>query len=69
MKRYILILCALTLAFALAGCETTNPDGSVSRFDAKGAADVINAGLSTYQQIDRQSRIVGYDQAGNPVYR
>lgn len=64
MKRYILILCAL----AFAGCETTNPDGSVSRFDAKGASDVINAGFNTYQQYDRQSRIVGYDQFGNPVY-
>lgn len=65
MKRYTLILCAL----AFAGCETTNPDGSVSRFDAKGAADVINAGFNTYQQIDRQSRIIGYTPDGLPVYR
>lgn len=62
------ILC-LVLVLSQVACETTNPDGSVSRFDAKAATDIVNAGFNTYQQYDRQSRIIGYDQLGNPVYR
>lgn len=65
MKYTLIALCAL----AFAGCETTNPDGSTSRFDTKGAMDVINAGFSTYNQYQRQQSVIGYDVYGNPIYR
>lgn len=56
------------MALALTACETTNPDGSVTRWDAKATADVINAGFQTYDRYQRASHVIGYDNFGNPVY-
>lgn len=64
MKIFPLLL----LSFALVGCETTNSDGSVSRFDADGAIKGVNEAMGIYERAKFQSRIVGYDAYGRPVY-
>lgn len=66
--RY-LILCAFCFSFA--ACETVeNPDGTVTtRFDAAAATSAINTGFDAWQRYDRQTRFVGYDQFGNPIYQ
>lgn len=65
MKYALITLCAL----AFAGCETTNPDGSVSRFDWKGAGEAVETGFKTYDQYQRAQYVQGYDVYGNPIYR
>ncbi len=65
MKRLLTLAAALTLC----ACETVDSDGTVTRFDAKGATEAVTGALDTWQRIDRQSRIIGYDQFGNPIYR
>lgn len=68
MKRLLPILAIFAL---LTGCETIeNSDGSTTtRWDAKATTDALTTGLDTWQRIDRQNRIIGYDQFGNPIYR
>lgn len=61
-------LALIPICLALAGCETTNSDGSTSRFDADGATKVLNAGFQTYERINMQKRIIGYNQWGQPIY-
>ena len=65
MKYALLLL----LPIITAGCETTDADGNVTRFDAKGATEAMTGALDAWQRIDRQNRIVGYDVYGNPIYR
>lgn len=65
MKYLAIIITALSLA----ACETVSSDGTVTRWDAKGTTEAIGTAFDTWQRYDRQSRVVGYDQFGNPVYR
>lgn len=64
-------LATLLIAAALCACETTtNGDGSTTtRWDAKATTDAVTTGLDAWQRIDRQSRVIGYDAYGNPIYR
>lgn len=66
MKPLLLI----AAAFSLAACETVeHADGSTTtRWDAKATTEAITTSMDAWQRIDRQSRIVGYDQFGNPIY-
>lgn len=57
MKKYLALL-----ALAFAGCETTDSEGNVTRFDSKGAIDVINAGYQTYDQYQRAQQPGYYQQ-------
>ncbi len=62
------ILASLIIAGCLIGCETVSPDGTVSRWDADATAKGITTALDTWQRIDQQSRVIGYDAAGRPIY-
>lgn len=64
MKITALIL----LACAFAGCETTNSDGSTSRWDADGTMKAVDGALRTWQTIENQKRIIGYSPQGYPIY-
>jgi hypothetical protein len=70
MKLFIALL-TIAAAIALSSCETIeSEDGTrTTRWDAKATTDAITTGLKTWEQIDRQSRIIGYDAYGNPIYR
>lgn len=62
---------AILTALALVGCTTVeHPDGSTTTsFDAKAATSFLETGFGAYDRYQRQSRIIGYDAQGNPIYR
>lgn len=67
--KIIATIIALTTAILLTGCETTDSEGNVTRFDSKVAVDVINAGYQTYDRYQRAQQPGYYQQPYvAPVY-
>jgi hypothetical protein len=57
--KYITVL---AMACLLSECAMTADD-----WKTVGAA--VDTGVRTYQQVDRQRYVIGYDQFGNPIFR
>lgn len=57
--KYLVVLFSASL---LTTCAMTADD-----WKSVGAA--IDTGVRSYQEIDRQRYVIGYDQFGNPIYR
>lgn len=64
----VLLVCAMLAG--LAGCVTTEgEDGTrVTRWDADATIKGIGAAADIWERVDRQSRIIGYNQLGQPIY-